>query len=234
MIKKGKSEKYLQPNAYSVLTISYCSRSTKLWIRPTAQIIHRNSDSNFWTYSSVTALIKNNQHHQLIKHGKSETLGTTSGVRGTKIWTHSKVLLYMIWYFLKHLKSTNRHLVYFRRSFFTNKILFQNRWNRDRSSNLVRTYQQINAMYKIVKRWLLLYIYVYNIHIGCVAHAENLTTLVDLKGYESWMVLVDESEGLWNNRCATERSTGFVSVSISMKLMHLERRMWIISYHKVT
>lgn len=48
------------------------------------------------------------------------------------------------------------------------------------------------------------------------------TTGVVLQGGESCAGTADESGGLWNKRCAMDRSIGLVSVSISIKPEHLK------------
>lgn len=47
----------------------------------------------------------------------------------------------------------------------------------------------------------------------------HIQKLTGLNGNETWADVGDGSEGLWKSKCATERSIGFVSVSISMKLL---------------
>lgn len=48
------------------------------------------------------------------------------------------------------------------------------------------------------------------------------TAGVDLQGRESCAGTADESGGLWNKRCAMDRSIGLVSVSISINPEHLK------------
>lgn len=50
---------------------------------------------------------------------------------------------------------------------------------------------------------------------------QNLTKAWDLRDKESLEGTLDGSEGRWNNKCAIERSMGFVSVSISINPVHL-------------
>lgn len=54
--------------------------------------------------------------------------------------------------------------------------------------------------------------------------------MLTVLGSESWP---DDSEGLWNNKCATERSISFVSVSISNKLLLYQPKTNIIQKFKL-
>lgn len=48
---------------------------------------------------------------------------------------------------------------------------------------------------------------------------KQLTTPGESNSNESWIGWAEDSEGRWNSKCAIERSIGFVSVSISIKLV---------------
>lgn len=57
---------------------------------------------------------------------------------------------------------------------------------------------------------------------------QNITTGLAFKDKVSVAWITDGSEGLWNSKCAMDRSMGFVSVSISIYPVHLNKTQLVI------